>query len=62
MRRAMATKRLLADRGIDESRLETLSNGEERPVCPDHDESCWAQNRRAEFSITTGGDNIVPPR
>lgn len=61
MRRAMAAKRLLADRGIDESRIETMSSGEERPVCAGHDESCWAQNRRAEFSITSGGENLVAP-
>ena len=61
MRRAAATRRLLMDRGVDESRLEAMSSGEERPVCPQHDESCWAQNRRAEFAITAGADRIVAP-
>lgn len=59
MRRAAAAKRYLTDRGVDASRIETASNGEERPVCQDHDEICWTQNRRDTFSITGGGDAIV---
>jgi peptidoglycan-associated lipoprotein len=55
MRRAAEMKRFLTERGIDGSRIETVSFGEERPVCTTHDESCWAQNRRDDFRIT-GGD------
>jgi len=40
MRRASAAKAYLTQRGIDGSRIETVSYGEERPVCQEHDESC----------------------
>ncbi|MEO7085303.1 MAG: OmpA family protein [Gemmatimonadaceae bacterium] len=62
MRRASVVKQFLVQRGIDAGRLETISNGEERPVCQDHDESCWSKNRRDEFTVTTGGDRIVAVR
>lgn len=58
-RRAVAAKRYLTDHGIDPMRLDVVSMGEERPVCTLADESCWRQNRRAEFEITAGGDRIV---
>ena len=50
-RRAEATKRFLVALGIDASRLATISYGEERPACTDHDEGCWSQNRRSHFMI-----------
>lgn len=60
-RRAETVKRYLVQRGIDASRIETVSRGEEQPVAQGDDESAWSQNRRAEFEITAGGDNIVLP-
>jgi peptidoglycan-associated lipoprotein len=54
-RRAATAKRYLVERGIAESRIETTSFGEERPVCTESNEGCWAQNRRDEFEITAGG-------
>ena len=60
-RRAAAVKRYLVDHGIADSRLETISYGEERPVAQGNDESAWAQNRRAEFEITAGGQNLRRP-
>ena len=60
-RRADAVKRYLVQRGIDASRIETTSAGEERPAASGDDESAWSQNRRAEFEITAGGDNLVLP-
>ena len=54
MRRAAAAKRLLENRGIDSSRIDLVSYGEERPVCTGHDEDCWRQNRRDEFEIIRG--------
>ena len=52
-RRAAAAKRYLTQRGIDASRIEVTSFGEEQPVCTASDESCWSQNRRDEFQVTT---------
>ncbi len=50
-RRAESAKAFLADLGIDASRLTTISYGEERPVCPQSDEECWAKNRRSHFIV-----------
>src|SRR5688572_22156591 len=61
-RRAAAAKRYLVERGVAESRVETTSFGEERPVCTDSNESCWSQNRRDEFEITAGGPVLMRPR
>ncbi len=55
-RRAAEAKDYLVSHGVDASRIEVISNGKEKPVCTDHAESCWSQNRRAEFVITAGGD------
>ena len=59
-RRAAAAKRYLVQRGIDGSRIETTSRGEEQPAMQGMDESAYSQNRRAEFEITAGGDSLVP--
>lgn len=61
-RRAAAAKRYLVERGVAESRIETTSFGEERPVCTDSNEGCWSQNRRDEFEITAGGPMLSRPR
>jgi peptidoglycan-associated lipoprotein len=45
-RRAESVRAWLAAYGIDESRLNTLSYGKERPECADASDSCWATNRR----------------
>jgi peptidoglycan-associated lipoprotein len=57
-RRAAAVKRYLIDHGVAESRLQTITYGEERPVAQGNDEAAFAQNRRAEFEITAGGQNL----
>jgi peptidoglycan-associated lipoprotein len=61
-RRAAAAKRYLENKGIDASRIEVVSYGEERPLNPGHDETAYAQNRRDEFQVTAGGDNLVAPQ
>ena len=61
-RRAAAAKRYLTGRGIADSRIDIVSFGEERPVGMGEDEGSFSQNRRAEFEITAGGDNMVIPR
>ena len=62
MRRAEAAKKYLVDHGIEASRIDIASVGEERPLCSEQNESCWAQNRRDEFVIVAGGDSLVAPR
>jgi peptidoglycan-associated lipoprotein len=61
-RRAAAAKRYLENKGVDGSRLEVISYGEERPLNPGSDETAYAQNRRDEFEITAGGDNLTAPQ
>mgnify|MGYP000443869010 CR=1 FL=1 len=46
-RRAQSVRSFLASRGIDASRMRTISYGKERPVAVCNDISCWSQNRRA---------------
>jgi len=60
-RRAQAAKQYLVSHGIDASRIETQSWGEEKPLVDGHDESAWSQNRRDEFEATSGGDNLRRP-
>jgi peptidoglycan-associated lipoprotein len=50
-RRALQTKKYLINMGIDESRLYTISYGEEKPFCFDSNENCWWENRRAHFTV-----------
>jgi len=50
-RRADSAKAFLVDLGIAASRLTTISYGEERPVCTQHTEECWAKNRRDHFVV-----------
>jgi peptidoglycan-associated lipoprotein len=61
-RRASAAKRYLENKGVDASRLEVVSYGEERPLNPGSDETAFAQNRRDEFEITAGGNNLTAPQ
>lgn len=60
-RRAQSAKQYLVSHGIDAGRIETQSWGEEKPLAPGHDESAWSQNRRDEFEVTAGGDNLRRP-
>jgi peptidoglycan-associated lipoprotein len=46
-RRAQAVRDYLSARGIQASRMRTISFGKERPVAVCDDISCWSQNRRA---------------
>ena len=48
-RRAVSAKDFLVSYGVDSSRLQTISYGENRPFAMGHDEAAWAQNRRAHF-------------
>ena len=60
MRRAEAAKQYITGFGVEGSRLATMSNGEDKPADPGHDESAWAKNRRDDFTVTAGGERITP--
>jgi peptidoglycan-associated lipoprotein len=49
--RASAVKKALIAIGVSADRIRTVSYGKEKPFCTEHDESCWQQNRRGQFSI-----------
>jgi peptidoglycan-associated lipoprotein len=61
-RRAAAAKRYLENKGVDASRIDVVSYGEERPLNPGNDETAYAQNRRDEFEVTAGGNNLTAPQ
>lgn len=48
-RRAKATMNYLVSQGVQTNRITIISYGEERPLCTEHNEACWAKNRRAHF-------------
>jgi peptidoglycan-associated lipoprotein len=60
-RRAASARRFLELRGVDPSRIDIVSFGEERPASASQTESAWASNRRDEFEIVAGGDNLIVP-
>ena len=49
--RASIIRNYLVQSGIDASRIQTRSFGEEKPAVVGNDESAWAKNRRGEFVI-----------
>jgi peptidoglycan-associated lipoprotein len=51
-KRAQAAKDYLVTLGISGGRISTTSYGKELPLCTEHDESCWAQNRRDHFAVS----------
>jgi len=52
-RRALALREELARLGIDATRVDTISYGEDKPVDPGHDEAAWRKNRRGDFILLT---------
>ena len=59
-RRAESVQSFFVSFGLDDGRFQTVSYGEERPLIDESNEEAWAQNRRVEFVITAGGDQIEP--
>lgn len=53
-RRAAVVNRYFTERGIDGSRIQIVSYGEEKPICTDRDEGCRSKNRRDEFVVLSG--------
>ncbi len=52
-KRAQSVKDYLVRLGIEDSRLSTISYGEEKPAAEGHDESSWSKNRRSEFVVSS---------
>lgn len=52
-RRALAVREALIGAGIDPTRVDTMSYGEDRPADPGQGEAAWKKNRRAEFILLT---------
>lgn len=48
-RRAVAVKKVMNVYGASDKQIETVSYGEEKPRCSEQAETCWSQNRRADF-------------
>ena len=52
-RRGNALASALEAAGASSSQIKVVSYGEERPVCREHNEGCWHQNRRDNIVYTT---------
>jgi peptidoglycan-associated lipoprotein len=50
-RRAKAVRDYFIALGIAPDRIEMLSYGEEKPICTEETEECWAKNRRAHLVV-----------
>lgn len=54
-RRASSVKSFLISSGVPARKIETVSFGEEKPVCSEETEDCWSKNRRAYLDVSEGG-------
>ena len=55
-RRALAIREELVRLGIDPTRVDTITYGEDRPADSGHSEAAWKKNRRGEFIL------LSPPK
>jgi peptidoglycan-associated lipoprotein len=55
-RRALVLRESLIALGIDPSRIDNISYGEDKPIANGHDEAAWSQNRRGDFI------QLTPPK
>ncbi len=60
-RRALAAREYMVSRGISADRVMSASRGEEDPVDAGHTDMAWEQNRRDEFSLSAGGQQLRAP-
>lgn len=49
--RANSARAALVSAGVSSNRLRVISYGKEKQFCTEDTESCWQQNRRAQFSL-----------
>jgi peptidoglycan-associated lipoprotein len=54
-RRALAGREYFVGQGIDPTRVDTVSYGEDKPAIVGHDEAAFSKNRRDEFIV------LLPP-
>jgi len=59
-RRAQTIIDFFTNFGLDASKFAIVSFGEERPLVNRSDEDAWASNRRGEFILTAGQNDINP--
>ncbi|MCG3205984.1 MAG: hypothetical protein KCHDKBKB_02710 [Elusimicrobia bacterium] len=50
-RRANAVRGYYSTAGLAKNRLETISFGEERPLCNEMTDACWSRNRRSATKV-----------
>ena len=53
-KRAKSVRNYLVELGVAPKQLSVVSYGKERPVCTEHAESCYSQNRRGHVVVKTG--------
>lgn len=53
-KRAKAVRNYMVELGVTPKQLSVVSYGKERPVCREHAESCYSQNRRGHMVVKTG--------
>ncbi len=51
LKRAKSAKDALSIAGVEEGRMSLVSYGESKPLCFEHNEACWQQNRRVDFKL-----------
>ena len=49
--RANSSKTALVNAGVAPARVRVVSYGKEKQFCTESDETCWQENRRAQFTI-----------
>ncbi len=53
-RRASSVEKYLLALGVTAAQVKTVSYGENKPLCVEQDEACWAKNRRASVKPALG--------
>ncbi len=53
--RAKASREYLASLGIPAAQINVVSFGKDKPVCTEHNETCWQKNRRAHLATADQG-------
>lgn len=59
-KRAFAVSNYLQTKGVSDTQLKTVSYGKDNPRCMEHDEACWAKNRRTAIKPKDTGSRPSP--